>query len=148
MIIWNLWQKCRDKNWKSECEFKGSKNNKLSYRCREFKKKQLKPINGLIKQFSNTDKLSNENINKFVLLLQKGGYPYEYMDSWERFNETTLPNKKVFHSKSYLEDMTDKDYIHAQKVFELKLKNRGEYHDLYVQSDTLLLLKIHCIWKF
>ena len=82
------------------------------------------------------------------MLLQKGGYPYEYMDSWERFNETTLPNKKVFHSKSYLEDMTDKDYIHAQKVFKLKLKNRGEYHDLYVQSDTLLLLKIHCIWKF
>ena len=82
------------------------------------------------------------------MLSKKGGYPYEYMDSLERFNETTIPNKKAFHSKSYLEDMTDEDYIHAQKVFELKLKNWCEYHDLYVQSDTLLLLKIHCIWKF
>ena len=62
------------------------------------------------------------------------------MDSWERFNETTLPNKKALYSKLYLEDITDEDYIHAQKVFEeLKLKNPGEYHDLYVPSDTLLL---------
>ena len=62
------------------------------------------------------------------------------MDSWERFNETTLPNKKACYSKLYLEDITDEDYIHAQKVFEeFKLKNLGEYYDLYVQSDTLLL---------
>ena len=38
------------------------------------------------------------------------------MDSWERFNETTLPNKKVFYSELYLEDITDEDYLHAQKV--------------------------------
>ena len=62
------------------------------------------------------------------------------MDSWERSNETTLSNKKVFYSKLYLEDITDEDYILTQKVFEeFKLKNLGEYHDLYVQSDTLLL---------
>ena len=61
------------------------------------------------------------------------------MDSWERFNETTLPNKKAFYSRLY-QDITDEDYIHAQKVFEeLKLKDLGKYHDLYVQSDTLLL---------
>ena len=66
------------------------------------------------------------------------------MDSWERFNETTLPNKKTsFYSKLYLEDITDEDYIHAQKVFEeLKLKNLGEYHDKYVQSDTLLFADV------
>ena len=59
------------------------------------------------------------------------------MDSWERSNETTLSNKKVFYSKLYLEDITDEDYILTQKVFEeFKLKNLGEYHDLYVQSDT------------
>ena len=62
------------------------------------------------------------------------------MDSWEKFNETTLPNKKAFYSKLYLQDITDEDYIHAQKVFqELRLKKLGEYHDLYAQSDTLLL---------
>ena len=60
------------------------------------------------------------------------------MDSWEKFNETALPNKKAFYSKLYLQDITDEDYIHAQKVFqELKLKSLGESHDLYVQIDTL-----------
>ena len=72
------------------------------------------------------------------MLLRKGVYPYKYIDSWERFNETTLPNKKVFYSELSLEDITDEDYIHGQKVFEeLKIKNLGEYHNLYVQSDTL-----------
>ena len=74
------------------------------------------------------------------MLLRKGVYPFEYRDSWKRFNETTLPNKKAFYSKFYLENITDKDYyVHAQKVFEeFKLNNLGEYHDLYVQSDTLV----------
>ena len=62
------------------------------------------------------------------------------MDSWEKFNETTLPNKKDFYSKLYLKNIADKDYIHAQKVFkEFEIKHLGEYDDLYVQSDTLLL---------
>ena len=65
------------------------------------------------------------------------------MDSCKRFNETTLPNKKASYSKLYLEDITDEDYIHAQKVFEeFQLKNLGEYHNLYVQSDTLLLVDV------
>ena len=65
------------------------------------------------------------------------------MDSWERFNETSLPEKKAFYSELNLEDVTDKDYVQAQKLFkELKLKNLGDYHDLYVQSDTLLLADV------
>ena len=77
------------------------------------------------------------------MLLTKGVHPYEYMASWERFNETTLPNKKAFYRKLYLENITDEDYIHSQKVpEEFKLKNLGEYHDLYVQSDTLLLADV------
>ena len=64
------------------------------------------------------------------------------MDSWERFNENILLTKKVY-SKLYLEGITDEDYIHAQKVFEeFKLKSLDEYHDLYVQSDTLLLVDV------
>ena len=48
--------------------------------------------------------------------------------------------KKAFYSELYLEDITDRDYTHTKKVFkELKLKNLSDYHDLYVQSDTLLL---------
>ena len=65
------------------------------------------------------------------------------MDSWERFDETSLPNKKAFYSELNLEDITDKDYEHAQKVWEVfEIKNLGEYHDLYVQSNTLLLADV------
>ena len=58
----------------------------------------------------------NGDLNKFLLLLRKGVYPYEYMDSWERFNETSLPPKKDFYSELILEDISDKDFLHAQKV--------------------------------
>ena len=65
------------------------------------------------------------------------------MDSWEKFDETTLPPKEAFHSNLNLEDISDKDYAHAQKVWEVfEIKNCGEYHDLYVQSDTLLLADV------
>ena len=50
-----------------------------------------------------------KDLNKFALLLRKGVYPYEDMDSWEKFNETSLPDKKAFYRKSNLEDITDKD---------------------------------------
>ena len=62
------------------------------------------------------------------------------MDIWEKFDETTLPPKEVFHSNLNLEDVNDEDYVHAQKVWDVfEIKNLGEYQDLYVQSDTLLL---------
>ena len=65
------------------------------------------------------------------------------MDSWEKFDETTLPPKEAFHSNLNLEDISDKDYAHVQKVWEVfEIKNCGEYHDLYVQSDTLLLADV------
>ena len=97
----------------------------------------------LIKKFPNTYQFCNRDLNKFMLLLTKGVYPYEYMDSWERFNETELPSKKDFYSKLNLEDITDEDYMHAQKVWKVfNIKNLGEYHDLYVQSDTLLLADV------
>ena len=60
-----------------------------------------------------------------------------------RFDETLLTDKRTFYSELYSEDITEKDYTHAQKVFkELKLKNLGDYHDLYVQDDTLLLADV------
>ena len=87
-------------------------------------------------QFCNGD-------NKFLLLLRTGVYPYEYMDSQERVNESSLPDKGAFYSELYLEDITDKDYAHAQNMFkELGLKNLGDYLDLYVQSNILLLADV------
>ena len=75
--------------------------------------------NQLIKKFSSIYQFCNGDLNKFVLLLRKGVYPYEDMDSWEKFNETPLPPKEAFYSKLNLENFTDKDYAHAQKVWEV-----------------------------
>ena len=62
------------------------------------------------------------------------------MDSWERFNEILLPPKKAFYSKLNLEDISDKDYLHDQKVWEeFGIRNLSEYHNLYAQIATLLL---------
>ena len=81
---------------KSECDFIGLKNNRLNYRCKECKKICYKSINGLIKKFPRTYQFCNGDPNKFVLLLRKGVYLYECMDSWERFDETSLTDKKTF----------------------------------------------------
>ena len=81
---------------KSVCNFIGPKNNRLNYKCKECKKRWSKLVNKLIKKFPNIYQFCNEDINKFVLLLRKGVYPYEYMNSWERFNEASLPDKKIF----------------------------------------------------
>ena len=76
-------------------------------------------------------------------MLRKGVYPYEYMDNWERFNETSLPSKESFYSNLNMEDIDDIDYRHGNNVFnKFKLNNLGDYHDLYVQSDTLLLADV------
>ena len=81
-------------------------NNRLNYRCKECRTKCTKLINEVNKNFPITYQFYNGDLNKFVLLLRKGVYPYEYMDSWERFNETSLPNKKAFYSELNLEDIT------------------------------------------
>ena len=67
------------------------------------------------------------------MLLRKGIYPYEYIDSWERFDENTIPPKEAFYSEFTLENITDKYYEDVKKVWEVfEIKNLGEYYDLYV----------------
>ena len=119
------------KHIKSECDYIGFRYNRLNYKCKECGNICHKSINGLIKKFPRIYKFCNGDLNKFVLLLRKGVYPYEYMDSWERFDETSLPDKKPFYRD------------HAIKVSEVfEIKDLGEYHDLYVQSDRLLLADV------
>ena len=63
------------------------------------------------------------------------------MDEWEEFCETSLPEE--FYSNLNIEDTTDADYIHAKRVCrDFKTKHLGEYHDLYLKSDTLLLTNV------
>ena len=65
------------------------------------------------------------------------------MVDWENFNETTLPVKEVFNSHSNMEDITDADYAHSKIVCkDFEIKNLGKYHDLYLQSDALLLADV------
>ena len=120
-------KKCMErKKIRSECEFIGLKDNRLNYKCKECNETSAKSINNLIKKFPRTCKFCNGNLNKFVLLLRKGVYPYQYMDSWEKFNETSLSHKNIFYSELSLEDINDKDYLHAQKVWDVfEIRNLG-----------------------
>ena len=134
--------KCRD--CKSSLDYTSVKDNQFIFRCFECKKNYKKEFNKeLLKIFGNICEFCNKDINKFVLLLRKGVYPYEYMDSWGRFDETSLPDKENFYSSLKMKNITDIDYRHAKIVFKnLNNKNLGDYHDLYVQSDTLLLADV------
>ena len=77
---------------------------------------------------------------KFNLMTRKGIYPYDYMDSFEKFNKTELPTKEEFYSILNNEHITNEDYCHAQKVWNtFQLQTMGEYHNLYLKSDILLL---------
>ena len=76
---------------------------------------QKKFDENLKEHFFNTYKFSNNDINKFILLLQKGVYPYEHMDDWEKFNETSLPDEEDFYSDLKMQDITDLYYM--QKIF-------------------------------
>ena len=74
------------------------------------------------------------------MLLRKRIYPYEYIDSWERFDETSMPDKETFYSSLNMESITSVDYRNAKRIRkEFKSKNLGDYHELYVQTDTFLL---------
>ena len=78
-----------------------------------------------------------------MLLLRKGIYPDEYINDLNRFDEEQLPNKTNFYVGLNMEEISGIYYRHAEKVFnKFNIKNLGEYHDLYVQSDTLLLADV------
>ena len=76
---------------------------------------------------------------QFNLMKQKGIYPYDHMDSFDRFNETKLPVQQDFYSILNNEHISDEQYKHAQNVWDtFNLKTMGDYHDLYLKSDILL----------
>ena len=77
------------------------------------------------------------------LMSQKGVYPYNFMDSFEKFNQTELPTKEQFYSILNDQHITNDEYGHAKKVWKtFTIKTMGEYHDLYLVSDMLLLTNV------
>ena len=125
----------------SSLELKNEKLLLKCFNCNSYYKKKFNK--DLIKKFKNTYSFCNNDLNKFILLLRKDVYPYENMDSWEKFNEISLPSKEYYYSNMNMEDIDDIDYRHGNNVFkDFKLENLGDYHDLYVQRDTLLLADV------
>ena len=107
--------KCTD--CKSCLEYILAKNNQLIFKCLNCNKNHNKDLNkDLINRFVSTYEFCDEDINKFILLLRKG--VYRYMNTWERFDEASLPNKEEFYSSLNIDEITDVDYMHAKKVFK------------------------------
>ena len=80
---------------------------------------------------------------KLSLMSQKGVYPYDHTDSFEKFNQTDLLTKEQFYSILNDQNVTNGEYDHARKVWQtFNLKNMGEYHDLYLKSDVLSLADV------
>ena len=104
-------KKCR----KCKCclEHISIKGKKLICKCIDCNKNYKLHFN---KDLINTYEFFNEDINNLTLLLRKGVYPYEYMESWERFDETPYLNKEDFYGNLYMEIITDVDYRRAKIV--------------------------------
>ena len=96
-LVDNLTEGIHKIKWKDcDCflESESVKDNLIKYKCVSYNEDYSNKIDEeLRKRFKNTFRFSNNDINKFVLLLRKRVYPYLYMDDWEKFNETTLPEK-------------------------------------------------------
>ena len=125
---------------------KGTGKTIIRTTCKTCKSKQDQLLNTLIENFSSTYKLCNKNTEKFILLLKKGIYPYEYMDSMDIFDETSIPNIEEFYSNLQVKHINEKEYKHVKKVWDVfKIKHLGEYHDfMYKQilHNYLMFLKI------
>ena len=105
----------------------------------------LSSLDKLVKgsdEFPIMKKLMPEE-NKWKLLLKKGIYPYKYLESFGKFDETKLPEKEKFYSSLSGKGITDEEYAHAKQVWEtFRCRILGDYHDLYVATDTLLLADV------
>ena len=87
--------------------------------------------------------LCNGNVKFFLLLLRKGVYPYEYMESMSNFNEDKLPSIDSFYGKVSSSGISSEDYAHAINVWKVfNIKDIGEYHDFYVKCDVSQLMYV------
>ena len=106
--------------------------------CKNYNKTCINPNHDNLKYTSKV--LKGE---KLKLMAQKGVYPYDYMDSFDKFHKTKLPMKEEFYSILNNEHISDEQYKHAQNVWNtFNLKTMGDYHDLYLKSDILLLADV------
>ena len=98
-LIKNTNHASKEKKIKSECDYIEFGNNRLNYKCKECGKRCTKLISEAVRNFPTIYQFCKGDLNKFALLLRKGIYPYEYMDSWEKFNETLISPKEAYYSE-------------------------------------------------
>ena len=101
--------KCKD----CDCffEYESVKDNLIKDKCLSCNEDYSNKLDEKFeKQIKTAFKFSDNDINKLILLLRKGVYPYEFIDDWEKFNKTTLPEKEQVYSNINVEDMTVADY--------------------------------------
>ena len=92
-------------------------------------------VNNLTRGFHEFWGFESHNDRQRELLICKGIYPYEYMDSWDKFKETSLPSIEKFYSNLNMSGVSNKDYEHACRVWrEFGIRNMREYHDLYLTN--------------
>ena len=100
-------------------------------------------VNNLAKGGHQFSGFEDYNSEQRELLIRKGVYPYEYMNSWDKFEETRLPSIDKFYSKLNMSGISESEYQHARNVWnKFKLKNMGDYHDLYLKTDVILLTNV------
>ncbi|CAB4008822.1 uncharacterized transposon-derived, partial [Paramuricea clavata] len=105
-------------------------------------KRELRFLDSFKFMASSLDKLT-KGLEQRKILKQKGVYPYEYMDGFNRLGETSLPPKSKFFSSLTGESINDTDYRRAQNVWNtFDMKTMRDYHDLYLKTDVLLLADI------
>ena len=115
------------------CRFMASSLNKLASNLDDDQCKHLK-------EFYKEEEV-------FRLMRRKGIYPYEYMDSWKKFEGTSLPQKDAFYSRLNRKGISDQDHEHAQQVCnratpEYEIITLGDYHDVFLATDVLLLADV------
>ena len=134
----------KDKYCNCFLEYTIFKNDLIEYKCSCCSENyQQKFDEKLKKQLFNTYKFFNHDNNNFTLLWQIDVCPYEYMDDWENFNETSLPEQEDFYSHLNMEDITNADYTHPKRISkDFGIKGLGEYRDLHIQSNTFLLADV------
>ena len=120
-----------DCKYKSNQQIKIKHNDKYIHtRCKSCTKRSKQSIKSLKNKFLCTFCLVNGNIDKFILLLKKGIYPYKYINDWKKFEETKLPSRNEFYSNLNLKNISKEALKHAQKAWKtFNIKNIGEYHD-------------------
>ena len=92
-------------------------------------------------RFKETLKLFSNKT--FDLVTRKGVFPYEYIDSWSKLNETRLPSKSAFYNSLKNEEINNNDYSHAKKIWKVfNIKTLGEYSDLYLKTDVTILTDV------